>query len=213
MENALTFLSTLLYWSLTIYEWIIILAILLSWVNPDPSNPVMQFLNSMTLPFWNWLRLYLPGQLRLFTAYVSLLVIWFLKIFLPGSVGTLGVGLAGGISEMALATRIFGFFLLGVGIVMQNFLFFLILLFLVWFFLTLVNPSTNNPIVRTVYFLVDPFITPVQHRLPRMRIDFSPLIVAGIFLLINMFVLVYLIAFAVQLTGYQSVNLPAEQIR
>ncbi|MEE8554453.1 MAG: YggT family protein, partial [bacterium] len=56
MELALSFLSTLTYWALTIYEWIVIIAILLSWVNPDPRNPIVVFLNNMTIPFWNWLR-------------------------------------------------------------------------------------------------------------------------------------------------------------
>ena len=79
-----------------------------------------------------------------------------------------------------MVVRVFGYGLLGLGVVVQNFLFFLIIILLIWFFMTLVNPSLNNPIVRTLYILVDPLITPLQKRLPRMQFDLSPLVVAGL---------------------------------
>jgi YggT family protein len=202
VDSALTYLATLTYWALTIYEWIVIIAILLSWVAPDPRNPIVTFLNSMTVPFWNWLRAYLPSHLSLFAAYVSLLVIWFLKIFLPGSIRS-AASLAGELIGPAdFAVQVGGYFFLGIADVLRNFLFFLIFLLLIWFFLTLVNPSVNNPIVRTIYFLVDPFITPVQRRLPRSRIDLSPLIVAGIFFLISVFVVTPFAGYAWQLAHY-----------
>ncbi|MCZ6553376.1 MAG: YggT family protein [SAR324 cluster bacterium] len=202
MELALSFLSTLTYWALTIYEWIVIIAILLSWVNPDPRNPIVVFLNNMTIPFWNWLRAYLPSRIRLFAPYVSLLVIWFLKIFLPGTLQSMSDFFAERADAMSFGVQVLGYFFLGLGIVLQNFLFFLMMLLVVWFFLTLVSPAVNNPIVRTIYFLVDPFITPVQRRLPRMRVDVSPLIVAGIFFAISIFGVASLIAYASGLTAY-----------
>ena len=202
MELALSFLSTLTYWALTIYEWIVIIAILLSWVNPDPRNPIVVFLNNMTIPFWNWLRAYLPSRIRLFAPYVSLLVIWFLKIFLPGTLQSMSDFFAERADAVSFGVQVLGYFFLALGIVLQNFLFFLMMLLVVWFFLTLVSPSVNNPIVRTIYFLVDPFITPVQRRLPRMRVDVSPLIVAGIFFAISIFGVASLIAYASGLTAY-----------
>ena len=206
MESALSFLANLIYWALTIYEWIVIIAILLSWVTPDPRNPIVVFLNNMTIPFWNWLRAYLPSQVRLFAPYISLLVIWFLKIFVPGSVRSTSGLAAGRIGPTGLAIQVIGYFFLGIGIVLQNFLFFLIILLLVWFFLTLVSPSVTSPIVRTVYFLVDPFITPVQRRLPRMRVDLSPLIVAGIFFLISLFLVSTLLAYASELASFSETS-------
>ena len=92
--------------------------------------------------------------------------------------------------------------MLAFAVVLQNFLYFLVILLLVWFVLTLVSPSLNNPIVRTVYVLVDPFITPLQRRLPRMRMDFSPLIAASVFVLFNLFVTSTLIGFALELTRF-----------
>jgi uncharacterized protein YggT (Ycf19 family) len=73
-----------------------------------------------------------------------------------------------------------GIFLRGLAIVLYNLLLFMVFALLAWFVLTLVNPSVNNPIVRTVFLLVDPVITPLQKVLPRMRVDLSPLVAAGL---------------------------------
>ena len=202
LESIFDFLATLTHWALTIYEWIIIIAILVTWVNPDPRNPIVQFLNNMTLPLWNYLAARLPASLGLFSAYVSLLLVWFLKVFLPGTLITLGGFFADSIAMEAVPMRVLGYFLLGAGIVMQNFLFFLMLLLLIWFFLTLISPSVSNPLVRTIYILVDPIITPIQRRLPRTKMDFSPLVAAGIFLLLNIFVVTEVISLSAGLTHY-----------
>ncbi|NQU65219.1 MAG: YggT family protein, partial [SAR324 cluster bacterium] len=39
-------------------------------------------------------------------------------------------------------------------------------------------PPLNNPIIRSIMFLIDPFLTPLQRILPRARIDLSPLVLA-----------------------------------
>jgi YggT family protein len=202
LESLFDYLATLTYWALTLYEWIIIITILMTWVNPDPRNPIVQFLNTMTLPVWNYLAARLPPSLRLFSAYVSLLLVWFLKIFLPGTFTTLGGFFGETIAMEAVPMRVLGYFLLGAGIVVQNFFFFLMLLLLIWFFLTLISPSVSSPIVRTIYVLVDPFITPIQRRLPRTKMDFSPLVAAAIFMLLNVFVVKEVIALSTGLTRY-----------
>ncbi|MBI3993303.1 MAG: YggT family protein [Candidatus Lambdaproteobacteria bacterium] len=202
MESLFRSIAEFCRWGLTIYEWIILIAIVLSWVNPDPRNPIVQFLNNATRPFWNWIALRVPGSLANFSAYLSLLLIWFLKIFLPGSIVALGEFLGGSAGLFEFPVRVAGYFLLGAAVVLQNFLYFLVLLLGVWFVLTLVSPSVNNPIVRTVFILVDPFITPVQRRLPRTRIDLSPLVTGVVFLLINMFLVSELVGFSHGLTSY-----------
>jgi len=201
LEDVFFFLATLAGWALDIYQWIIIVAILLTWVNPDPNNPIVRFLNRMTLPVWNALAAVLPSPLKLFAAYFALLLVWFLKVFVPGCLTALGEFAAGRMSALELPVQFGAYFLLGLGIVLQNFFTFLILLLVIWFFLTLVGPSVNNPIVRTLYILLDPFLAPVQRRLPRMRYDLSPLIVAGMFLLFNVVVVSTLIDYAIRLTA------------
>jgi len=200
VESTFEFLAVLTQWALTLYGWIIIIAILISWVNPDPGNPIVRFLHRMTDPLWNYLREILPGSLTLFAAYISLLLVMFLEIFLPGVLRTMGDFSAGALSLGQTPTIVAGFFLLGIAVVARSLLYFLIILLLIWFFLTLINPSINNPIVRTVYILVDPFITPIQRRLPRQKIDLSPLLAAGVFLLLNQLLLGKLIGYAFALT-------------
>ena len=47
---------------LSIYFWIVIASALMSWVNPDPYNPIVRFLRSATEPVFNRMRRILPLQ-------------------------------------------------------------------------------------------------------------------------------------------------------
>ena len=45
---------------LSLYFWIVILAAILSWVRPDPYNPVVRTLTALTEPVLYRIRKYLP---------------------------------------------------------------------------------------------------------------------------------------------------------
>ncbi len=45
---------------LSIYMWIVIIAALISWVNPDPYNPIVRFLYGVTEPVFGFVRRILP---------------------------------------------------------------------------------------------------------------------------------------------------------
>ncbi|WP_345993968.1 YggT family protein [Sulfurimonas sp. HSL-1716] len=45
---------------INIYIWIIIIAALLTWVNPDPHNPIVQILYRLTEPAYKLTRRYIP---------------------------------------------------------------------------------------------------------------------------------------------------------
>ena len=45
---------------LTLYTWVLIINALLSWVNPDPRNPIVQFLHAVTWPVLRQIRTRLP---------------------------------------------------------------------------------------------------------------------------------------------------------
>ena len=200
MEWTLTALAEVSSWALTIYLWIIIAAVLLSWVSPDPRNPFVRFLNRMAAPLWNGMARVLTARWRIFAAYAALLLVMFGIEFVPGVFATFA-GFAGGrISGDALAAPLAGFLLRGIAVVLYNLLYFLVLVLAIWFVLTLVSPSVNNPVVRVVYVLVDPIISPLQRILPRMRVDLSPLLAAGVFLLLNYFVVGALLRYAMELT-------------
>jgi len=87
LGNLLQAIATVLDVVLTIYMWVIIVRALLSWVNPDPYNPIVQFLYSITEPVMYRVRQVLPmsGMGIDFSPIVILLAIMFLKVFLVQS--------------------------------------------------------------------------------------------------------------------------------
>lgn len=45
---------------INIYMWIIIIRVLISWINPDPYNPIVQFLRGITDPALDAMRRIMP---------------------------------------------------------------------------------------------------------------------------------------------------------
>ena len=60
VSNLLVALANLVSLVLTVYLWIIIARALLSWVNPDPFNPIVRFLYRVTEPVLRPIRHRLP---------------------------------------------------------------------------------------------------------------------------------------------------------
>lgn len=81
---------------LNLYMWIVIISALLSWVNPDPYNPIVRTLRNLTEPvFWRirrWMPFLNVSGLDL-TPIVVLLAIVFLKTFLVGNLYNLSMAL------------------------------------------------------------------------------------------------------------------------
>ena len=48
---------------INVYIWVIIIAALLSFVNPDPFNPIVQFLYRVTNPAYALVRRYIPTNM------------------------------------------------------------------------------------------------------------------------------------------------------
>ena len=71
---------------LKIYMWVVIIRVLISWINPDPYNPIVQFLRSVTDPAIELMRRFVPNFLyatRLdFTPLLLIIVIQVLILFL-----------------------------------------------------------------------------------------------------------------------------------
>jgi len=53
-------LGNIIHSLLTIYIWVIIIAALLTWVRPDPTNPIVQLLYRLTEPAYTFVRRYIP---------------------------------------------------------------------------------------------------------------------------------------------------------
>jgi YggT family protein len=84
IRHLLVAIATVLDLALNIYMWLIIARALLSWVNPDPYNPIVRFLYNVTEPVMSYLRRRVPvvfGGLDL-SPLIVIAVIMFLRIFL-----------------------------------------------------------------------------------------------------------------------------------
>jgi len=84
LANFLHALAYVIDIVLTIYMWLIIGRAILSWVSPDPYNPIVRFLYTATEPVLAFFRRLLPlqyGGLDL-APLAALLVIVFLQKFL-----------------------------------------------------------------------------------------------------------------------------------
>jgi YggT family protein len=79
--------AIVLDYALNIYMWIVIASAVLSWVNPDPYNPIVRFLRKATEPVFYQIRKHLPvtfGGMDL-SPIVVFLVIIFLQNFVVKS--------------------------------------------------------------------------------------------------------------------------------
>ncbi len=60
LGNFIMAVAKILDMALTIYMWIIVIRALISWVNPDPYNPIVTFLYRATEPLLGRVRRWLP---------------------------------------------------------------------------------------------------------------------------------------------------------
>jgi YggT family protein len=78
--NILQGLARVLEMVLTLYMWIIIARALISWVNPDPWNPIVQFLERVTEPVLSPIRRRLGWQMGIdLSPILAILLIVFLQ--------------------------------------------------------------------------------------------------------------------------------------
>jgi len=81
--EAVAFILDKLLW---IYMWVIIIRALVSWVNPDPWNPIVQFLYRATEPVLQPIRRLLPLSFGLdISPVIAIFGVYFLQIFLVRS--------------------------------------------------------------------------------------------------------------------------------
>ena len=85
LSNLLSALANILNVALTILYWLILIRALISWVNPDPYNPIVQFLYKITEPILYPIRRILPLGFRFgidISPIIAFLAIMFLRAFL-----------------------------------------------------------------------------------------------------------------------------------
>ena len=95
IANLLVAVATIINYLLTFYLWIVIARAVLSWVSPDPYNPIVRFIYNITEPVLGWVRRRVPlnfGPVD-FSPIIVFLAIIFLQQFLVGSLQGLALSL------------------------------------------------------------------------------------------------------------------------
>ena len=78
--NTLLGLATVLDYALSFYSWIIIARALISWVNPDPWNPIVQFLERATEPVLTPIRRLVGWRMGMdLSPMIAILILVFLQ--------------------------------------------------------------------------------------------------------------------------------------
>ena len=86
-NNLLAAIARVLDVVLSIFMWIVIARAILSWVSPDPYNPIVRFIHNITEPVLHQIRKRLPlnfGGID-FSPILVLLAIIFLRQFVVQS--------------------------------------------------------------------------------------------------------------------------------
>lgn len=86
--NILRFVNTLL----TVYLWIVVASAVITWVNPDPGNPIVRFLRGVTEPVFYRIRRRIPtnfGGIDIAPMLVIFAIIFLQHVVISGIVSYL----------------------------------------------------------------------------------------------------------------------------
>lgn len=81
LANFISAIANIVDVVLSILSWLIFIRALISWVNPDPLNPIVRFLEKTTEPILYSIRKMLPWRLR-FGIDISPIIAFFAIMFL-----------------------------------------------------------------------------------------------------------------------------------
>ena len=96
ISNFLAAVAQILNIFFNILWLLIVIRALISWVNPDPFNPIVQFLQKSTEPILYRVRKILPFSLKFgidISPFIAILIIIFLQLFLVNTLRDLSVNL------------------------------------------------------------------------------------------------------------------------
>jgi len=83
ISNLFAAVAALLNIILSILYWLILIRALISWINPDPSNPIVQFLYKTTEPILYPIRKMISLKIGIdLSPIIAFLIIIFLRSFL-----------------------------------------------------------------------------------------------------------------------------------
>ncbi|MEA3314699.1 MAG: YggT family protein [Campylobacterota bacterium] len=83
IDSLILAFATIFISIITLYKWVVIISAILSWVQPDPYNPIVQMLSRLTEPAYALIRRYIPttfGGMDM-APLILLFALQFLEIF------------------------------------------------------------------------------------------------------------------------------------
>ena len=85
--NFILAVAVILQYLITILTWVIIIRALISWVNPDPYNVIVQILHRVTEPILAPIRRIIPmHNVGLdISPIIAILLLWFVRLFIVNS--------------------------------------------------------------------------------------------------------------------------------
>jgi YggT family protein len=91
--NLLHAIATVLDVVLQTLLIVILVNAILSWVRPDPSNPIVMFLDRVSDLVCNPIRRLFPTTISNidFAPFIAMLAIWFLKLFVVSSLNDVAI--------------------------------------------------------------------------------------------------------------------------
>lgn len=175
-------LGQIIYFAFTIYVWLIVIRVLLSWINPNPYSPLMRFLAKASDPVLIRARRVLPltmGGLD-FSPVLAILVLHLLGVVLGQWLIQVGQGLPPLVVVPILALALLSF--------VNSIVWFLIILMAVRLIISLVQPSPYNILVRIIFSLTEPLLSPLRRLSPPLGkgFDLRPLIFLLLLFLLQM---------------------------
>lgn len=63
LSTLIEAIAQILHMVLNIYIWVVIISALITWVQPDPYNPIVQILRRLTEPVYETMRRYFPTMI------------------------------------------------------------------------------------------------------------------------------------------------------
>ena len=85
LGNLLLAVAEVLQLVFGIYEWVLIIRVIISWVNADSYNPIVQFIYNITEPVLQPIRKMLPSLAIDFSPLIVFLLLKFIRQFLISS--------------------------------------------------------------------------------------------------------------------------------
>ena len=87
--NLIIFIAQTLDGLLTLYLYVVIVAALMTWIEPNPYDPIVRFLYSVTEPVFEWFREHIPvvfGGIDYKQLIMIIVIQLFQRVVIPSAV-------------------------------------------------------------------------------------------------------------------------------